>query len=753
MAPRLSQRLALKEEAMVQEAIAKSAAGGATTSPSTDASAQDATTNVDSISHSEPVAQVVAPANDNLTLQEHTSLEMGAATQNLTEGTSIADLGPSMENGNTLVPAMASPLQSSSGQPPMETGVTSSTTVLDGPDLPDAASAPIIDGQEPSRITTRKRKAERTNVQERRVMPKRLAATRVPGSYAMDTTIVEDGAESPEPTQPPSRRPKRKRADRSLATSSSASGSQDAVLDDSDQSEAAKTSSKKRKSRTSAKSERMKPAGRNTRSASKKNVLAVPVIDDDEKDEDFSPSGRRSKEKQIKETNLDGPNTAKTGKTSETGKTTKSGKPPKKPVRIYGEFTNNFKVKFGYTPFPHNARPTKQMCHKVFDILKEHHERDSIKLERYSDDANGASNAGAQGPMHAGQDVIFHAIVKTILSQATNNENALTVELSLIHRFRYDFLGCKVKGTSPNYHMLRKAPHATIAKALAAGGLHNTKAKQIVACLNQVYDRNMELATEAQRLEAEQIENGEKTDFIPGMLSLDYMKPMSMQEKFDHLVSMPGVGPKTAACILCFNFELPVFAVDTHVLRLSRMLRWLPLGTTSSIHAFMHLDKKVPDELKYGLHQAFWHHGQGCIRCRAGSDQNTKGWNEMDCPIEHLVNRTLKDPVKIKKPKQEDGEDGEKVEKPKKVKQRPTVYPHSKLTPEEAKELGYELRTITVDDGYGVRRANVTGKVLLKWVLVSDHDAMENTDRRATAEDLREEIGGGEEEGGLSDEE
>ncbi|KAF7503304.1 hypothetical protein GJ744_003985 [Endocarpon pusillum] len=38
--------------------------------------------------------------------------------------------------------------------------------------------------------------------------------------------------------------------------------------------------------------------------------------------------------------------------------------------------------------------------------------------------------------------------------------------------------------------------------------------------------------------------------------------------------------------------------------------------------------------------------------------------------------------------KQENDEDGEKLKKPRKVKQRPTVYPHSKLTPEEAEELG-----------------------------------------------------------------
>lgn len=766
---------------MVQDAIAKSAAEEAMTPSSTDLSAQNDTaaqgdtaaqndtTDTNSVSRSTLITEQVATANDSSTLQEHISQDERAATQISTEGTSIAVSGSRVRNDNTPVPALNSSTESSSEQTSAEDVVTSSTDVLVSSSLTHVTGAAKTDGKDQSIVTTRKRKAERTITQERRVMPKRLAATKAAGSYAINTTIVEDDADDPEPSQMDGGRPKRKRANRSLATASSAVGSEDIIPDDSDHSEAAKITPKKRKSTTSATSERTVPAGRSTRSASKINQLAVPVVDDDDEDEDFLPSGRmriakhdeeikpdtvrRVRKIDIKEEFSETSTITKTGKDSAsgTGNTAKTGKIAKKPVRILGEFTNKFKVKFGFTPFPKNTRPSKQSCQEVFDILKNHHERDSIRFERYSTDGDVVSSAGAQGPMHAGQEVIFHAIVKTILSQATNNENALTVELSLIHRFRYDFLGCKVKGTSPNYHMLRKAPHAAIAKALAAGGLHNQKARQIMACLNHVYDRNMALATDEQRLEAEQIENGEKTDFIPGMLSLDYMKPMSMQEKFDHLVSMPGIGPKTAACILCFNFELPVFAVDTHVFRLSKMLRWLPLGTTNYIHAFMHLDKRVPDELKYGLHQAFWHHGQGCVRCRAGSDENTKGWSETVCPIEHLVDRALKDPVKIKKPKQE--EDDEEAEKPKKIKKRPTVYPHSKLTAEQAKELGYELRTITVDDGYGVRRANFTGKVLLKWVLVADRDAIEHTDRRATAADLREEMGDGEEEGGLLGEE
>ena len=633
--------------------------------------------------------------------------------------------------------------------------------------------------------------------QKSRVIPKRLAATKAQGSYVVDHDITKDDAGSDVLVQPAHKSPaKRKRRTRSRTTALPADP-QRVDQDDSDYHDVAQTTTKKSKPPTSSTTKRLIVENQTTSTETDATMLAEGVFDDDKNDEDFSPVARRSRAKAAEmqrkqyslrgqrevglvtahvkkrlqrsrrteelgpendvtttsvetvveeesytlstQGSLRGKQVAKQRKITESKASVHAPNSPKpqatkkKIVRIPGDFTNEYKIRFGFTPFRHNTRPSRKQCHTVFEILKKHHERDNVKLERYSNDKDGLS----QNPMHAGDQVTFHAIVKTILSQATNNDNAQTVEQSLIHSFRYDFLGCKVKGSSPNYHLIRKTSQPVFAKALASGGLHNIKAKLIKGCLDYVYDFNMARATDEERLKAEQMENGESADFVPGMLSLDYLLDMGPQEKFDHLVGMPGIGPKTAACILCFNFEHPVFAVDTHVQRLSRMLRWLPLNASNFHHSFMHLDKRVPDELKYGLHQAFWHHGQDCLRCRAGSDRNTKGWNETVCPIEHLVDRSLKDPVKTKKPK---ANDDETVERPKKIKSRPTVYPHSKLTPEEAAELGYELRTIVIDDGFGVRRANFMGRTLLKWVLKSDHDALEQTDRGATAQDIEDEV-------------
>lgn len=721
MAPRLSyrERRAAQEDADFQAALANSLADGVTTSPSIPSTTPPIAVNTQAV-----------PPIDDLDSQDDLAIHTSA------ENTDVIIADSTVVEETAVNPTSFSP---------------NPTSIIARPE------SVVGEEQEPTPT--------------KRVIPPRLAAIKAVGSYALVQDISEAITESDAVGQNPQENSSKRKRRAARTTDSSVLTSQDAVHDDSDVQEGAvKTPVKRQKSITSRASRRMIKDGPATPIKPETTTPAVPVIDNDEMDEDFTLTTKRSKpqtttgelkqyslrrrkeiqlaverikqepEESSEEEDLGsdedvGMSTTTTAvrkgtraKRSLRGKETaderkasaskalisalpdspKELKKKKKAVRIPGAFTNNYKIRFGFTPFPKNTRPSAKQCHEVFDILKKHHEPDDIKLERYPDDKDAVSTNNTQGPMHAADEFLFHSIVKTILSQATNNENALTAEQSLIHRFRFDFLGVKVKGTSPNYHKMRKAGQTVIAKAIASAGLHNAKAKQIQQCMDRVYALNMDRATEAERVKAEQI--GESADFIPGMLSLDYMNDMSIQEKFDHLVSFPGIGVKTAACILSFNFEYPVFAVDTHVLRLSRILKWLPLDTFNADHAFMHLDKRIPDELKYGLHQAFWHHGQMCIRCRAGSDEHTKGWNETACPIEHLVDRMRKD--KAKKPKEEGG----KLKRPK-VKNQRTVFPHHALTPQKAEELGFELRSIVRDDAFGVRRANISVAPILKWVL------------------------------------
>ncbi len=63
---------------------------------------------------------------------------------------------------------------------------------------------------------------------------------------------------------------------------------------------------------------------------------------------------------------------------------------------------------------------------------------------------------------------------------------------------------------------------------------------------------------EAAKIHQEALDAGDWTD---GLLSLDFMVGLTMQEMFDKLVSYLGIGAKTAACIMCFSFGFAVFAV------------------------------------------------------------------------------------------------------------------------------------------------------------------------------------------------
>jgi endonuclease III len=54
----------------------------------------------------------------------------------------------------------------------------------------------------------------------------------------------------------------------------------------------------------------------------------------------------------------------------------------------------------------------------------------------------------------------------------------------------------------------------------------------------------------------------------------------STEDAWHYLRGMPGVGPKTAACVLMFNLDRPVMPVDTHLHRTTRRLGLIGLKGT-----------------------------------------------------------------------------------------------------------------------------------------------------------------------------
>jgi len=167
-------------------------------------------------------------------------------------------------------------------------------------------------------------------------------------------------------------------------------------------------------------------------------------------------------------------------------------------------------------------------------------------------------------------------LIATVLSQHTNDINRDRAFEQLKKRF-------------PSWEQVLRAPVRSIASAIKPAGLSNQKAPRIKAILQRIAEAN------------------------DGNLSLEFLKEMPTGEALEWLKNLPGVGPKTAACVLLFSFGKPVFPVDTHIFRISKRLGWLDEKVTEA-KANELLDQIVPNEIKYRLHLNMIAHGRQICR-------------------------------------------------------------------------------------------------------------------------------------------
>jgi endonuclease-3 len=111
------------------------------------------------------------------------------------------------------------------------------------------------------------------------------------------------------------------------------------------------------------------------------------------------------------------------------------------------------------------------------------------------------------------------------------------------------FQACKL--LFPTHEAILKAPIEALAAPLKCTGFSNRRAADI---------------RESWRL----------IQAAFGRLTLSPLKRMTTQEAEAFLLSLPGVGTKVARCFLQFGLNANVFAVDTHIWRISQRLGWIP---------------------------------------------------------------------------------------------------------------------------------------------------------------------------------
>lgn len=168
-------------------------------------------------------------------------------------------------------------------------------------------------------------------------------------------------------------------------------------------------------------------------------------------------------------------------------------------------------------------------------------------------------------------------LILTVLSQHTNDKNRNKAFANL-------------KRIYPDWSLAAEAPESDIADAVRSAGLGNIKAGKIKKILLAVRERFGDYS-------------------IMGLASW----PVSEARKY--LVDLPGVGVKTAACVLIFDLEMPAFPVDTHVARIARRLGWVSEKMTAE-DIQEYLEEVLPPERFRGAHLNFIEHGRGICGAR-----------------------------------------------------------------------------------------------------------------------------------------
>jgi endonuclease-3 len=154
-------------------------------------------------------------------------------------------------------------------------------------------------------------------------------------------------------------------------------------------------------------------------------------------------------------------------------------------------------------------------------------------------------------------------LVSTILSQNTNDVNRDRAFEALRAKF-------------PAWEAVRDAKENDVIDAIRPAGLANQKGPRIQQVLK---------AITAER----------------GNLDLSFLKEMSVNDARDWLTKFNGVGPKTAAIVLCFSLGMPAFPVDTHVYRVTGRIGLRPERMTVE-QAHPHLEGIFPPETYYAAH-------------------------------------------------------------------------------------------------------------------------------------------------------
>jgi endonuclease-3 len=168
-------------------------------------------------------------------------------------------------------------------------------------------------------------------------------------------------------------------------------------------------------------------------------------------------------------------------------------------------------------------------------------------------------------------------LIFTILSQHTSDGNR-------------DMAWERLRENGQSWSSISELSAREIEKKIRVGGLARQKAKRIRSILRTLRKER-------------------------GSPDLDFLADLDDAEIRRYLLNFPGVGPKTASCVLLFSLGRPAFPVDTHVHRVTTRLGFLARNTPAP-KAHDILEEIIPPEWFLTLHLNLISHGRAVCRAR-----------------------------------------------------------------------------------------------------------------------------------------
>lgn len=210
-------------------------------------------------------------------------------------------------------------------------------------------------------------------------------------------------------------------------------------------------------------------------------------------------------------------------------------------------------------------------------------------FHRFQEAYGSASILHQTSPTLAGETVL-DCLIATLLTQATNDRYALKAFLALKEKY-------------PKWESVMGLSEETLAAIVRPAGLGREKARNILGILKAIHSN--------------------------GSLSLEPLHSMASEAVRAYLLSLPGVGPKTAACVQAFSLNQPAFPVDTHVHRILKRWGFISAKTTPQ-QAQKTMEETIPKAIQSDFHVYLIHHGRTV--CQASKPRCEECILKKECP-------------------------------------------------------------------------------------------------------------------------